>query len=192
MYFFLLLVLALLTVLPLAFASGAHGEDAPPTVYIIRHGEKPTGRGDKGLNVDGFKRAECLRSVFGQGSGYEIGHIMAPFVNKKGHHRRPYETVLPLAVDLGLDVDTSCKRKQAKCVARKVRKYHGPGEILISWRHTNIHEIARELGVPHPPMYPERYDLIWVIPFPYDNITEVRSEACPGLDVPAEIVVQGV
>ena len=48
---------------------------AKPTVYMIRHGEKP----DKGngLSQEGEQRAECLRTVFGPGSGYDIGHIMA-------------------------------------------------------------------------------------------------------------------
>ncbi len=48
---------------------------AEPTVYLIRHGEKPDD-GD-GLSADGEKRAQCLRSVFGASSGYNIGHIMA-------------------------------------------------------------------------------------------------------------------
>lgn len=52
-----------------AFAS------AKATVYFIRHGEKPND-GD-GLSTAGEKRAQCLRTVFGASSGYNIGHIMA-------------------------------------------------------------------------------------------------------------------
>lgn len=48
---------------------------ADPTVYLIRHGEKPDS-GD-GLNAQGEQRAQCLRNVFGASSGYNIGHIMA-------------------------------------------------------------------------------------------------------------------
>lgn len=48
---------------------------ARPTVYLIRHGEKPD-RGNE-LSAQGQQRAQCLRSVFGPGSGYNIGHIMA-------------------------------------------------------------------------------------------------------------------
>jgi hypothetical protein len=48
---------------------------AEPTVYFIRHGEKPDD-GD-GLSTAGEERAQCLRSVFGASSGYNIGHIMA-------------------------------------------------------------------------------------------------------------------
>lgn len=48
---------------------------ASPTVYLIRHGEKPV-IGD-GLSAQGLQRAQCLRNVFGARSGYNIGHIMA-------------------------------------------------------------------------------------------------------------------
>lgn len=48
---------------------------AKPTVYLIRHGEKPAD-GD-GLNAQGEQRAQCLRNVFGASSSYNIGHIMA-------------------------------------------------------------------------------------------------------------------
>lgn len=48
---------------------------ANATVYFIRHGEKPDD-GD-GLSADGLQRAQCLRTVFGASSQYNIGHIMA-------------------------------------------------------------------------------------------------------------------
>lgn len=49
---------------------------------MIRHGEKPQNPDEHGLSSDGVKRAQCLRHVFGQGSEYDIGHIMAPHVKK--------------------------------------------------------------------------------------------------------------
>jgi hypothetical protein len=48
---------------------------AKPTVYLIRHGEKPSS--GNGLNAQGQERAQCLRTVFGDSSGYNIGYIMA-------------------------------------------------------------------------------------------------------------------
>lgn len=48
---------------------------AEPTVYLIRHGEKPDD--GNGLNAAGEQRAQCLRNVFGATSQYNIGHIMA-------------------------------------------------------------------------------------------------------------------
>lgn len=49
---------------------------ARPTIYLIRHGEKPKDGGN-GLSAEGLKRAQCLRQVFGADSEYNIGFIMA-------------------------------------------------------------------------------------------------------------------
>ncbi|CAG8044876.1 unnamed protein product [Penicillium nalgiovense] len=162
-----------------------------PTVYMIRHGEKPRDPKDHGLASDGIKRAQCLRHVFGQESGYNIGYIMAPHVKKNGAHGRAFETVLPLAKDLGLTVDTHCKRKKVKCVAKTIRSYDGPGNILIAWRHSNMGGIETELGALEPIEYPDgRFDLIWTDPWPYGNVTSIKSEECPGLDVATGLVDQ--
>lgn len=55
----------------------------PPTVYLIRHGEKPDDPKDPRLTKDGLKRAQCLRTVFGAESGYNISYIIAPKVKKR-------------------------------------------------------------------------------------------------------------
>jgi len=46
------------------------------TVYLIRHGEKPAD-GSNGLTAQGMQRAQCLRTVFGASSQYNIGYIIA-------------------------------------------------------------------------------------------------------------------
>ncbi|KAJ5224914.1 uncharacterized protein N7469_008417 [Penicillium citrinum] len=153
----------------------------PPTVYLIRHGEKPDDPKDPRLTKDGLKRAQCLRTVFGAESGYNISYIIAPKVKK--HHLRAYETVHPLAEDLGLEIDTHCSRKKAKCVAKTIRKYDGPGNILVSWRHGTFTDIEKYLGVKDVLEYPDdRFDLIWTLPWPYDTVTDIKSEDCPDLD----------
>lgn len=48
-----------------------------------------------------------------------------------GSRQRPFDTVSPLAADLGLKVDTSCDRDDSKCVEKVVKKYKGSGNILI-------------------------------------------------------------
>ena len=58
--------LSILALLPLALAK--------PTVYLIRHGEKPAS--GNGLNAQGMQRAQCLRNVFGASSGYNIEYIL--------------------------------------------------------------------------------------------------------------------
>lgn len=52
----------------------------PPTVYLIRHAEKPANPDNHDLTSDGVRRAQCLRQVFGADSGYNIGYIIAPTV----------------------------------------------------------------------------------------------------------------
>jgi hypothetical protein len=77
------------------------------------------------------------------------------FVFVDGEHGRAFQTVLPLADDLGLTVDTHCKRNNVKCVAETVRSYDGPGNILISWRHGMMDKIEEELGALERIEYPE-------------------------------------
>jgi hypothetical protein len=54
-----------------------------PTVYLIRHGEKADN--DSNLNTQGLQRAQCLRSVFGTSSSYQIGYIIAQAYKKSEH-----------------------------------------------------------------------------------------------------------
>lgn len=79
---------------------------------------------------------------------------MSNTVLTDGDHRRSFDTVHPLAKDLGLSVDTSCKRNHAKCVAKHIKRYDGEGDILVSWRHGRMTNIAERLGVEEPPEYP--------------------------------------
>ncbi|KAL1989099.1 hypothetical protein VTN96DRAFT_5862 [Rasamsonia emersonii] len=155
---------------------------AAATVYLIRHGEKPS-NGSTGLSAQGEQRAQCLRNVFGAKSSYDIGYIMAQTPKSDGKQDRPYETVEPLAQDLGLKIDTSCDRDDPKCVKKVVDNYSGPGNILICWEHDALTDIVKKLGDKNPPSYPsDRFDLIWTDPSPYNNITSITSENCPGLD----------
>ncbi|KAF7179320.1 hypothetical protein CNMCM7691_008253 [Aspergillus felis] len=155
---------------------------AKPTVYLIRHGEKPSDGGN-GLSAQGLERSQCLRTVFGRASSYNIGYIMAQTPKSDGKRARPYETVEPLAGDLGLTVDTSCDRDDPKCVRDVVEGYTGSGNILICWEHGALTDIVSQLGDDNAPTYPDdRFDLIWTDPSPYSDITAQTSEQCPGLD----------
>jgi hypothetical protein len=35
-----------------------------------------------------------------------------------------------------------------------------------------------------------RFDLIWTIPYPYEEVTNIESEFCPGLDYRPRLVAQ--
>lgn len=64
-------------------------------------------------------------------------------------------TVLPLAQDLGITVDSHCSRKDPECVVDTIRSYDGPGNILVAWRHSNMEEIQEMLGSEDPLEYPK-------------------------------------
>lgn len=146
------------------------------TVYLIRHGEKPADGGD-GLNAQGMQRAQCLRTVFGNSSSYNIGKIIAEQPKSSitpsscspsneietnwtqgGKRARPRDTVLPLANDLGLTIDISCDRDDADCVDDLVKDYNKSGSgqnILICWEHDALTDIAEALGDQDAPTYPD-------------------------------------
>lgn len=55
------------------------------TVYFIRHGEKPSDDSDPNLSAQGQERAQCLRTVFGASSQYNIGYIIAEKPKSEWH-----------------------------------------------------------------------------------------------------------
>lgn len=100
-----------------------------------------------------------------------------------GSRKRPFDTVTPLAQDLGLTINHSCDRDDSDCVQDAVEAHNGSGNILICWEHDALHDIAKELGDEDAPKYPgDRFDLIWEDPYSYKDITDMYSENCPGLD----------
>lgn len=150
------LILTLLALPLAATAPALSARDSGPTVYLIRHGEKPSD-GSNGLSAQGMQRAQCLRNVFGASSQYDIGYIIAEQPKSDGSRARPLETVQPLAQDLGLTPDTSCDRDDSDCVADLVDGYDGNGNILICWEHGELTNIVHSLGAKNSnsPEYPD-------------------------------------
>lgn len=68
---------------------------------------------------------------------FKIGLILAESFDRKTHKRkRPFDTVKPIANELGLKVDTDCQVDDAKCVRKKIERYArkgGKGDVLICW-----------------------------------------------------------
>jgi hypothetical protein len=111
--------------------------------------------------------------------------------SRDGSRGRPYDTVEPLARHLGIRIDDSIHRDNEDKAAHRATSYRGPGNVLICWQHTQLERIAeamgvrgyaRETGERGRIRYGHRWDLIWVIPYPWKEITELRSERVPGLD----------
>ena len=85
-----------------------------------------------------------------------------------------------------MPVNDSVSRDDASGVAKEVKAFHGPGNVLICWEHGQLADIAAAIGIAGyaedsgwkgPVDYPDdRFDLIWCVPPPWTEIAEVRSE----------------
>ncbi|KAH6720754.1 hypothetical protein BKA61DRAFT_509675, partial [Leptodontidium sp. MPI-SDFR-AT-0119] len=158
---------------------------AKPTIYLIRHGEKPpkiNGEDQDGLSVQGIQRATGLVTVFGKNSLFNIGYLLAQKPGKHGKRARPFQTVLPLATSLGLEIDISIDRDDFSSVAKTALDFKGPGNVLICWEHKVLTQIVAEIGVVKEWVYPKRFDVIWGVKPPYDVLDVVGSEGITGLD----------
>jgi len=156
------------------------------TVFLfhsIRHGEKPSDDDTTGLSSQGEQRAQCLRNVFGASSGYNIGYIITQDYKSDGSRDRPYETVEPLANDLGLTIDHHCDRDDTDCAKDSIKSYadNNTGNILVCWEHKELGEIGDALGGNFD--YPSsHFDLIYEIYKKDLTSNSPYSENCPGLD----------
>jgi len=164
---------------------------------MIRHGAKlpktPEGEDPVGLSPLGVERSQALVKVFGPGSKYNIGYIIAQHPKEDGKEDRPYLTILPTAQSFGW-ADNKDKfnhkihRDDAADVVDAVNNFDGPGNIVVCWEHGQLTDIAQAFGVNNPedptyPKYPDdRFDLIWTLEYPYNTINSITSEHCPGLD----------
>lgn len=105
-----------------------------------------------------------------------------------GSRDRPYETIKPLADDLGIKVDKSIDRDDVSGAAEAAKSYTGPGNVLVCWEHGELAKIVEELlkdgeGKKEKVTYPSnRFDIIWAVREPYEALEWVGSEGVPGLD----------
>ena len=172
-----------------AVLAACTGQDKPPAgpdrLMFIRHGEEPDANGDSGvtqdgksdprsLSVHGWSRAGALVALFdprdadGKPLPTRAGldrptRIFAPEPGQS-NSRRSWETVLPLAASLNLQVDLRFAPKQTAQLAGALAAV--PGPVLVAWKHEHIAEIISHLSgvTPPPPSWPEgRYDVIYVL-----------------------------
>jgi hypothetical protein len=93
---------------------------------------------------------------------------------------------------LGLTVDTTFDRDDIEAVSRAAKTFAGDGNVLICWEHRRLAKIAEALGVKSYgknsgwtgiiSYAKDRFDLIWTIEPPYEEIASVTSEGVVGLD----------
>jgi len=150
-------------------------------IMVIRHGEKPTARGETGYEADGtpkpgaltirgWQRAGALATLFDPPEGElrpglrRPDRIYATKAEPTGHHLREQETVAPLAAKLRLHVHCHHPVDALAHLASELAPL--PGATLVCWEHKAIPSIVHGLGVVHPTppsVWPgERFDVVWV------------------------------
>lgn len=159
----------------------------PAQVIVIRHGEKDPVT--FGLTQQGFERAGALAHYLTQTPELIIfGFPAAIFAARPIHASddfttRCIETVTPIATLLNLPVHSPYAPPQEPLLVDLIMnssRYDGKN-ILICWHHTAIANLIRAFGYLPPsaisPVYPNRYDLTFIMTFP---------APIPAVDAPVE------
>lgn len=103
----------------------------------------------------------CTQLLGAQGA-HNVGLILAESYDRKTKkRRRPFETVVGLAKDLGLKVDVECEVDDPKCVRHKVDQYAregGKGDVVVCWVRHSL-PLSRSLKLHEEPLTDLEHDL---------------------------------
>jgi len=145
----------------------------PARVILLRHAEKPPDKSNVHLSERGESRALALvaflatKSVLG--SNGPPAALFAPEVTRRGHSRRPYETLEPLAEHLKLSVQMPYGPSDYAALAEHVLSDPGLDgrTVIVCWIHDYLPALAKALGVkPEPARWKGSvYDRVWVITY---------------------------
>ena len=182
--------------------------DDDQLIMIIRHAEKPdpsgsvqgtTSEGDpdkRSLTVRGWLRAGALVGLFAPARGGPPAGLRRPDTvyassYEGGRSRRSVQTVEPLADRLGLHVVRRYTAGDEAPLAEELAQR--PGATVVSWHHTSIPKIARQLGevtpLPPPAWPSDRFDVVWTFTRegPGWRFAQVPQLLLPG-DLPHPII----
>ena len=165
----------------------------PAQVIIVRHGEKNTITGE--LTSAGVERVEALASYLTEpnaGPGFvgtagltnvalfNFGLPVALFASRPVQHSddftvRCIQTLVPTALKLQLPIHSPYGPGQEQQLVQTIfneRRFDGKN-VVICWHHTFIAALIQAFGYLPPagilPLYPNRFDLVWVLTFPAPN-----------------------
>lgn len=156
----------------------------PAQVIIIRHGEKNTLNGQ--LLPKGQSRAGALMAYLTEFDPSSTnpplllhGPPTALFAARPALHSdddtvRCIQTLIYVAEKLKLPIHSPFAPLQENALADLILndpRYDG-GNVLICWHHTLIAALIEAFGYLPPPEiipYPNRFDLVWLLPFPALN-----------------------
>lgn len=146
-----------------------------PTIMVIRHAEKPTGKfqgvtpkgnqDPESLIVPGWQRAGALARFFAvPPSPLSVPQFLfAADAEKATNSERPIQTITPLSDKLGLPINTNWKKKQWSEMTTAALQ--SKGVVLICWQHDDIPSIANQImGQNTAPQWPgDRFDMVWLL-----------------------------
>jgi hypothetical protein len=154
----------------------------PTQVVIIRHGEKDLSNGQ--LTPKGQSRAGALAAylteldpsstnppllLFGPPQAFFASR---PALFSDDETVRCIQTLIPTALKMKLPIHSPYGPHQEQELAQFIlndERYDGK-YVLICWHHTLIATLIEAFGYNPPaeiiPSYPNRFDLVWVMPFP--------------------------
>ncbi len=166
-------------------------EAMPAQVIIIRHGEKDPQ--SFGLTQKGFERAGALAYYLTETPDLLLyGPPFALFASRPVHRSdefttRCIDTLAPTAALLSLPVHSPYAPPHDQQLADFVlnnKNYDGKN-ILICWHHTSIKNLIKAFGyLPPPaidPVYPNRYDLTFILTFPAPFPQVTAATQCQSL-----------
>ena len=131
----------------------SYGQSIQPTdlkVVFIRHGEKP----EKGSNLTckGINRSLKLPALLSKKVGVpDFIYVPSLTSGVKTKHARMFETVIPLASEYNIEIDSKFEETDSSGIANDIKQKKGT--VLVVWEHKAISTIVHALGV--------KYDTDW-------------------------------
>ena len=132
-------------------------------VVIIRHGEKASS--NHNLSCKGLNRALQLPALLDKRFP-KINHAFVPALgrDKSTSHARMFQTITPFAIKNKLLINSKFGEKNHVGIVKHMLTKDGT--VLMVWNHSQIQNIARDLGVKNPPKWSGKdFDSIWAISF---------------------------
>jgi broad specificity phosphatase PhoE len=139
-----------------AFASVARAQtsaDAPTTIFLVRHAERPPDNADVPLNAEGRARAATLASMLKEAS------VSAIFVSQ---FLRTRQTAEPLAQQLGLTPE-AVHTSDLDALVRKLEALPAGSVALVVHHGGTVPQIVAKLGGKIGPIQEHEHDRLVIV-----------------------------
>jgi hypothetical protein len=173
------------------------GTTCESTTLLMRHCEKTEtafsdddvvdNEGDHHCSIIGYQRANYLPSLFGPNATWPTpSHLYAMSAQRPNHETyRQVETLTPLSKQIHVPINSHYQVGHAPYFADAFFRLLVSGKLcnkltVISWKHSDIPNMAQALGCGHDEGCPEKYphddfDQIWVIRHAYNALSVKKA-----------------